>query len=65
MRFKYPRDYCCIVTSTNIWYCKTCKQAHGFLYVNNVNEDKYCPNCVPADIKSKSIHINHNNEIID
>lgn len=66
MRFKYPNDYCCIVTrSSDIWYCKTCNKAHGKLYVNNLDENKYCPNCVPEDIKSKSVDINHINEIIE
>lgn len=65
MRFKYPKDYCCIVTDSHNWFCKNCKKAHGFLYVNNINENKYCPSCVPAEIKKKSIHINHINEIIE
>lgn len=61
----YPRDYCCINTSTNIWFCVKCKVAHAELYVSNENDEKYCPQCVPADIKAKSVNITHNNEIMD
>lgn len=62
-RFKYPFQYCCIITSQlNTWYCKTCKKAHNKLYVNNKNEIKYCPTCVPDTIKNKSVNIDHNNK---
>ena len=62
---KYPADYCCIVTSNkDNWYCKNCKKAHNRLYVNNENDKKYCPSCVPSFIKAISTDINEKQERI-
>ena len=60
-----PYSFCCIVTSYNNWYCKDCKKGHGRLYVNTVDDKHYCPDCVPDDIKVKSIDINQNREVIE
>ena len=60
----YPNDYCCIVTKYESWYCNYCGKNHKRLYVNNLDKSSYCDNCVPEDIKNKSVDINQNREII-
>lgn len=62
MSYKWPHDYCCIVTHNDNWFCKDCRKAHDRLYVNNTDKEHYCPGCVPDDIRSKSVDINQNCE---
>jgi len=46
------------------WYCSNCNFAHNDLYVD-VDDKKYCPQCVPSEVKEKAIGINQNRESIE
>lgn len=62
----HKHDYECIITShKDIWFCKTCRKAHGALYCDNVNKKHYCESCVPDDIKLKVINVNENGDVLD
>lgn len=43
-----------IITSEikNQFYCQKCKISHNSLYIDK-NNNKYCPNCVPKELKKK------------
>lgn len=46
------------------WYCKECKKVHDILYFVSKNKS-YCEDCVPIDIKEKSVLVNQNRKRID
>jgi uncharacterized protein YeaO (DUF488 family) len=53
-------DYKCIVAQPENWYCKKCEKAHNRLYLNIYDNERYCPDCVPQDVKDMSIEVNQN-----
>lgn len=55
---KLPYERCCIVAAAPIWYCKTCKICHKMLYVSTLDDIHYCDNCVPDNIRKKSVKVN-------
>lgn len=50
-------------TGDNNWFCKKCGHKHNDLYY--VKGSKYCPSCVPENIKNNAIKINANREEIE
>lgn len=54
--------YCIINDSHPAWFCSKCSISHHLLYMKG--KERYCPECVPYEIKDKAIFMNQNREII-
>lgn len=46
----------------NNYYCKKCNKGHNALYIASTG-DKFCPRCVPKDIKESAVKLTQTWEV--